>query len=696
MSPSHLTMEKRVPGKWNALIAGVSSGVLILLALVAYQLVPGSRFDAQSLVARIEGVRALRIVSAQDVELNVARSNIRVVGADPFIVLEPPAAGFRISSVEMVIRPAIKLFPREFGGSFVPAQAASRGDVPVRIAVRVLEGLQPLAPGVTYSLDRQYWTLKWNLPEAARTWRIDLPPGADFRFDSVEVRAERTLLAEIASKPWLRIVGAAVPVMLLLLTWQSFGRTVVPEPRVIKAVLVLALMIPLLIVTFLLPPFQGPDENFHWKIGLMFYRTSITQEPAAYFLPEALETAAIPFHQDAKFQTAKLRVNEPPPGSDAQAMAASHRDLIRQVVYARLISYPVMFATSWLVPRVESIPDALQFYYLSRLIPAVLVVALLFALNWRYELPYTAWFFFSLPLVVQQSVVISADTLLNIGSVLAVLWFLKLREHYRWPLMVALCVLCISIAVSKQIAGAVLALPLLLVPYRRLPRLKLLLGLAIIVSVPMAYLLAVNAVEELRQYSVVLNRPGEVNQQLAFLQTPGGIKTFLLATARYARGALSFDAWAGPLGWVDTRLSPTHLSLIAASGWLAIVLDVWAYGPQVVRLARSRTREMAILISVAVGGLCFATVADAAIFYVMTSEVRSPFIASMMMKHLFPAAILAVLLPLAILESPEVDGTHWRVRPMTIANTIAIVLLSALFLARNIELAIELLKRYWA
>jgi hypothetical protein len=65
----------------------------------------------------------------------------------------------------------------------------------------------------------------------------------------------------------------------------------------------------------------------------------------------------------------------------------------------------------------------------------------------------------------------------------------------------------------------------------------------------------------------------------------------------------------------------------------------------------------------------------------------------MQMRHLFAAAIVAVLLPLAFLgRTPAVNPSG---RAMMVANTIALVLLPMLFFARNVELAIDLFTRYW-
>jgi hypothetical protein len=258
--------------------------------------------------------------------------------------------------------------------------------------------------------------------------------------------------------------------------------------------------------------------------------------------------------------------------------------------------------------------------------------------------------------------------------------------------MAALCVLTAWIAASKFIAGAICALPLLMIPYRRLPRAMVLGAVAAVLAVPVAYVLFRVVLGAIVDLGVTLHRTSEVDQQLALLRTAHGWQAFFHAADRFAAAALSIKAWAGPLGWSDMPLAREHLTLITASAWLALVCDVWYYGPQIVKLIRTRAPETALLAAIGVGGLAFAMFSDAAIYYIVTTPPGDQDIAGMVIRHLFAAAILALLLPTALL-APREDG-H-RSRSVMIVNTAALVLLPLLFAARNVELAIDLLRRYW-
>jgi hypothetical protein len=305
------------------------------------------------------------------------------------------------------------------------------------------------------------------------------------------------------------------------------------------------------------------------------------------------------------------------------------------------------------------------------------------------------WFFFSLPLVVQQSVVISADTLLNLGAVIATWLFLKSREEHNWGRNAALWVLCIAMIYSKFIVAGVLLLPILLIPYSRIPKLKMLIGVGLVLVVPAVYVLGSVVLAAVRDVGHALNRLAEVNQQVALLGTAEGIRTFFAAVVNYSTEALSFEAWSGPLGWLDTPLSTRHVSLIAASGLLAVFLDTWAYGPQLADLLRSRAREVVLLASVGVAGLLFATVTNAALFFLMTTPVGADRIAGMQIRHFFPSVMVAMMLPLGVLRGRLPATANASLRPAIVADTVALVLFPLLFAARNVELAIDLLTRYW-
>ena len=172
---------------WNVVLAGMSLSLLIMLTLAASNLIPGLTLRAKSSV-RYEGASGLRIIGLQDVTLEATTSTVRATGIDPFIVVEAPATSFRVHSVEMAISPALTMSADDFAVFFIPARTISGEYVSARTTVSILQGIQPLAPGVAYSLERQDWRVNWILPEAARTWRIGLPEGADFRLDNIEVR----------------------------------------------------------------------------------------------------------------------------------------------------------------------------------------------------------------------------------------------------------------------------------------------------------------------------------------------------------------------------------------------------------------------------------------------------------------------------------------------------------------------------
>jgi hypothetical protein len=669
-------------GWWDTLWASAGLAALLILALAAYSLIPGWNPDGARVTRRFNGVGELRVASLNAVTLDAAQSVVRTTGPDPHIVFEP-ATGLEPSSFEMALVPEASMQRQPFTVYYIPARGRSNAfSDNYKAFGAVVEG-----PGG--------WRVTWTLPEPARTWRVNVPSDAHFHLNYFEASGDpRGAWARLSSSAWRVAASCGAGIALVLVVLQFVGRPFVPSARRIKTLLLLGLAGSLLLMTFLLPPFQGPDEHAHWKLALMFHRTSIAREPAAYYLAEALNTSPIEFNYYEKFQPQRLRQTLPPDAA-LPPMPAAHQYLLENYPYVRVISYPVVFLLSQLFPAITTTQQAMQFYYLARLIPAGLIVALLYGLNRRYELPYTAWIFFSLPLVVQQFVVISADTLLNIGAVAAVWLFLRLRERPSLLLTLALWGLCLTITFSKFLAAPVLIFPLWLVPYRKLPRPKLLLLFAVAVIIPLVYVCGTLILSHIKDVGRVQNRLPIVEQQMALVTTAEGMRAFLTALRAYFEHLFTWQAWSGPLGWLDTPLSVAHLSLIVGSGVLAMLLDVWTYGPQFVRLVRARTLEMTLFVGLGASGLLFAALSDAVVYYLMMSPAGGPSVVGTQVRHLFPAAMVAALMPLAMLAPWDQDVDRSRNRTVVIANTIALVLLSVLFVVRNIELAVDLLTRYW-
>ena len=674
---------RRSPARWDTVLAATAVISVILVTGVVYGWLPSvlGLGDPDG-VARYRGLAGLRVGVVNDVEVDRAQGIVTAVGPSPYLVFEPVAPEASVESIRVGIRVLRQLTDAGFYVYFVPAtepEGTFSED-------RKIRGVVSTTP--------ERWAIAVDLPEPAGVWRLDIPPGAVFQVDYVELGGVQPAWSS-SGAPVASMLGLGALLTLGLLGVQMVSRRVVPTPRTIKAILVVALLGSVGLVVFLLPPFQGPDENAHWQLALSFYRGSVDVEPAAYYLPESLESGTIAFNTAARFDPNTLRTDTGSVGRSTGDRAARHTHLLEQYPYVRYHSYPVMWLLSLLFPVVTTIQQALQWFYLARVIPAVLLLALLYRLNRRYELPYTAWLFFSLPLVVQQFVVISADTLLNLGAVIAVVLFLRLRDRFSMPLLVALWAVGLAMTYSKFITGGVLLLPLLFVPFRRIPKPRLVIGVGALLLAPAVYVVGLVVLDAVRDVGTALGRSAEVEQQIGLLGTTAGLGAFSTALTRYVAEGTSIDSWAGPLGWLDTSLSPQHVAVLGASAMIVVGLDVWAFGPRIARLLRTRPHEVVLLTGVAAVALVFAVVANSALFYLMTSPVGADQIYGMQMRHLFPAAILAVVLPLALLGRPDQTDASTPGRSDLVAATAAVVFLPLLLAAQQIELAIDLFTRYW-
>lgn len=467
------------------------------------------------------------------------------------------------------------------------------------------------------------------------------------------------------------------------------------DVRGVKRLLIIGILGSATVTGLLLPPFQGPDETAHWKIALSMYRAKAPQrEWQAYSLPEILNVYPLIFHSEIQLDARKLRRIPEPFTPDRNPPDRKHYS------YVRPHSYPVVAFVSMFFPRVQSLRQALLFYYICRFVPIVLLGVLLLLLNRHLELPYAALFFFSLPLVLQQFTVISADTLLNVGTAAAAVIYLRLLDRPSLPWLAALWTLTLLIVASKFTVGAVLLLPLTVTPLgalRRHRKLAVVVGLiAIAVTVFAVPRFVHGVLQAVRDTGAARQRLAEVEAQIASVQTEVGLHAFGLGYCTVLARLVSVAAWSGPLGWLDTFLDVQHVALIATFGLLAVLLDLERFGPRLLDLWRRRRRRVLAFAGLVVVSAFSITFLNAFLFYLMVSPVGGCFIAGTQVRHYFPTAILAFILAAALLREaapPPTDepGSRWP----RVTETLAVVGLPLLLVARTIELTIDLLVRYW-
>ncbi|HYF52561.1 MAG TPA: DUF2142 domain-containing protein [Planctomycetota bacterium] len=492
----------------------------------------------------------------------------------------------------------------------------------------------------------------------------------------------------------LRVLAVAGVLGVLALTLQALFPLLRLSRVAIQRVLLSMQLASALVIVFFLPPFQGPDEIAHWQSAVQLYRRDPAAEPILVWLPQITNAEDLPFHPERRFDPAVLR--ETPQNLP--------EGLPKKVGYASPLSYPAVAVVSVFFPRVQSLPEALTFYYLSRLLPILALTGFLIWLVARLDVPFCVLFFLSLPLVQQQCIVVSSDTLVNFSTIAAVVLTVLLWKNFSWPLWVMLTALCLVATYAKVNVGALLLFPLLFLPWRRLPMKPLSIP-ALLFGVGVILYAAARLVEsKLSASGGTVNDPATTQAQIAYLKTPGGFKYFLTIYWNFITSIWSMGTFSSYLGWLDTPLSNHHFFLLRWSCIFAIVLDLQRYLPRLIPLLQSCWKELLIALGLAVSCFFIMSGVICAIMFVCETPPGWGGFAGVQARYLFPPLLVATLIPMLVfhrsdptkLESeiwPPLQGfSKWTEWP---ALAFCLGALPFLLGARVIQLFIDITQRFW-
>lgn len=649
-------------GRW------VGAAALWAAALAVAPLTSGSSSNSVPADLVVSTSAALPAASLNSVGLTENGAVVSANGPDPFVVLDAPAQPVRSVRLEIVPTRSER---RDFYLYFVPARAPAGAAF---TAQHVLLAAVVATPGD--------WRVEWELPEPIRAYRVDLPDDATFRVVSFSASARAGSLAttrgNLPRAALLFLASAMLAFAGVLVAWCP----ALPDVSAIKSLAISLLLLPLAVILFLLPPFQGPDEDAHWQLALATSRPAILAEPAAYLLPDILDPVPIRFKQEVTFDPSRLQIDFADRALTEAEFEADQATLRDNYPYARIYAYPMVTALALLYPRIEAVGEAVLLFYLCRAVPALLLIGLLLVAQRRYDLPFTTIMFFSLPLVLQQSAVVSADVLLNLGALGCALLYLQYHDVPRRATAVALWLLTLSILGVKFIYAPLLLLPALTIPAGR-PR-RIAAAAAATLAVALGYPAIRMVLAEVRAIAVVIDPSTLVEQQIASLATGSGWSDLLAMYGRYLSSLLHAGTWSGPLGWLDAPLSEAHVVLIRVSMVAALALDVWNWAPA----WRTRARALQFAVAFGIAGTALSCFVDVLLYYLMTTSPGATDVVGVQARHFFPIAIAAVVLAAAP------SGGHTSPRRRVLAG-IAIVTFPALLLFRTVLLAQDLLVRYW-
>jgi hypothetical protein len=517
-------------------------------------------------------------------------------------------------------------------------------------------------------------TLDWHLLRPAVRLRMLLPNGA--RFTISEFKLYRGLPRERNSS-LLRCFHLVLACINLgfFVTWisqhvSSLGRTL-SRPAALSCFVV---GLHGVLMVWLLPPFQGPDENRHWKAALVMFRSDAGPGSVLHELPNLLGAESPRWHGEVPFPAKTLR------GSASRAVSPGEQS---RVGYAGPWAYPFVALVSLFFPGVQSLEEALIFYYACRLGPLA-VLLFLVATLWRQRLgSWTLVTFLSLPLVLQQCIVVSTDTVPNLGTLAAFLFFALPRRSWTLLLLTFTCVLVVL--AKPPIYAVLLVLPAWYLPWSRLLRWQVVLPLVLAAA-------AVVVGGYFALWSVLKNTDAglatDAQKQLQSLLTPAGAANFGLGLLEYPTRFLNPEYWWAPLGWLDTPMSDLHKHLLWACMIMAIAADLVRVGRRIL----GWWRELLEGLGFAVLHGVFVWVSLGAIMYLTISPLGSGQIFGMQVRYMIPVVLFGLLMPVALVRrnepamSPSPPNSWW-VLVHGVLLTLAVV--------RAIQLAGDLQYRYW-
>jgi hypothetical protein len=520
--------------------------------------------------------------------------------------------------------------------------------------------------------------LTWLLPETAREIRLVLPAHSKGRFTSFKLRG-----MDSASATWnyirqaLQYTSLAVLVSLLVYwAWKHLG-WLHWHPHLLGLLLV---ALHGLVMIFALPPFQGPDENRHWKTAVELFRRDGQAGMILYRLPVILDAESPRLRSEVPFSASLLQAQPDETGRMAEQI---------KVTYAKHWGYPTIGFVSLIYPMVTSVQEAVGFYYTCRLVN---LCCLLILLGYAFRLRVSSWLLFtfcSLPLVMQQCIVLSTDTVHNLGTFWALLLAARMYKQPSSTGFILLCIVSVLVVMGKPpIYLLTLLLPAWFLPWRRI--------LFSIWMIPGILLLIAGGFVGYWYLWRIVDGTGlqlgeAARLQLEFVLTTEGLHQFAAGAMEYPQRVLRPHYWFGPLGWLDTLISPVHVHLLWISLLLALIADViqigrWFYHAGVPQLSRLVFALIAAMLHASFIWWCLALV-----MYLTISPLQAQCITGMQVRYMIPSVFMFLLWPV-------IAARDWTTLPYTApANWkrwLAMVML-VLAIIRCWHLLMDLIQRYW-
>lgn len=522
-------------------------------------------------------------------------------------------------------------------------------------------------------------TMTWHLPHDATSFRLLIAPDCRFEIRHIQLAGLNP------DEAWWHLCRQVLAVLCLAVSFSLFLHWLSQYLRLLSgwyrspaAISLTWLAVQGVVMIWLLPPFQGPDENRHWKTAVEFFRRDGQEGSALYRLPVLLDAESPRWRSEIPYR----------PNNALSALEESRpRAETVKVTYTKHWGYPTVGLVSLLFPPVATLNEALLFFYACRLVNLACLLVLV-AYAWKLGVgSWTLVTFLSFPLVLQQCVIVSTDTVHNLGTFWAVLLFCRQRQQgSTWNWWLLLLVSFLVVAAKPPIYLMILFLPAWFLPWQQLRQARYwvpaLLGGVALLAVGIWYL-----------WYIVdgsgMQLGNEARAQLQYVLTGSGLTQFIQAAMDYPYRFLNPESWFRPLGWLDTNLSGLHMALLWLSFWIAVMLDIGTLFSRLkVTGVQPLLGALPVIAGSAVSGI-FVWWSLALVMYLTISGYQSTGIVGMQVRYMVPVIFLFLLWPIACVSQATIP-----------AKTSGLVcwagcLLCIIALVRAGLLALDLQLRYW-
>jgi hypothetical protein len=440
-----------------------------------------------------------------------------------------------------------------------------------------------------------------------------------------------------------------------------------------------------IVVSFVLPPFQAPDEGAHWGVAVrrvhgLFSGEGKTCAPALS-LPDRLHAGRMMFNPEAKWKTGQISRLD-----NADTACEEH-----EIGYGNTLTYPGAVGAHLLFDLVRSDGiGALKAFFATRLLHGLLILALLARLAFLARalpgpVPGLALLMAvtTTPLFAQSSFTVTADVVTN-ASVLALVNLLLAGPRVAWVDLAVAALIGYVGAVTKYtnaplFAALGIACLLLYGAKGKRPRIAGGLGGALALTCVVAFVsvsssLNLNgqqdpSIDAARQVQYVLDHPGHF----------AAIMIDVLDQLTNPR------PWLGPLGWLDTTVPDSAFRLWRSLANIAVVIDLLAvitlFPPlraAVQRAGLQGTARLGVAYAGIVAGIVLGVIGPGFAMYLAWTPVGFDGLMGFQRRYCFPSAILAcgMLMPLAHVATPAEPGGG---TPPRVTRVLQLLLAAAAF-----------------